>query len=61
MCLNLISLAVKEDLGVKARSVVLWLLTMKITVFHSAYGDISFLLTAGYIPPHCTTLRHRRR
>lgn len=52
MCLKLISLAVKEEYEVKARSVLLWLPTMKITVFHSAYENTSFLLNAGYIRPH---------
>jgi hypothetical protein len=58
--MKLISLAVKEEHGVKSRSVVLWPLTMNITVFHRADGDTSFLLNAVNFPPQCTTLRYRR-
>jgi hypothetical protein len=58
--LKLLSLAVKEKHGVKAKPVALWPLNIKITVLHSANGDISFLLNFGNFTPHCMRLCYRR-
>jgi hypothetical protein len=59
--LKLISLALKEEHGLKVKSVVLCPVNMKITVFYSVDGDISFLLNGGKFPPHYTALLYGRQ